>query len=481
MRKFQVMLAVVLTLTMMLAACGKGNSGGNNAPGNVDPTEKPTENTSTEAPAEDDIKSKKVSISIYYPTPDRVEDRALEDDKIKRFNEVYPNVEIIKSDWQYNPNEIGIKMGANEAPTLFNTYASEGKFLAEKGWAADITEIFNNYQFKDQMNPVLQDLFTVDGKVYGIAQRGYPTGVAVNKKMLDAKGVTIPAFDWTWEDMLNTAKAVSDPGAGISGIAPMGKGNEAGWNWTNFLFTAGGEIQSVDGGKVTATFNSEAGVKALDYYNKLKWEANAIPQDWALGWGDAVGAFAQGRTAMVIAGPDGPVDQGLNQGGMTPEDILVYPIPAYEKGGKHYGVLGGDFLVINPNATKDEQEIAFYYATFDYFSDKGLESLEKNIQARKTDNKYYVPAVLQYFKSDSEYGKKVIDLFNKYDNVYQYGQETLGLIDGKPESQYNTQDYYAQMTNVIQEVFSKQGVDMKAQLDLTAKYVQEKFYDTIKP
>ncbi|MCR2802322.1 ABC transporter substrate-binding protein [Paenibacillus soyae] len=480
MRKFSMMMALVMSLTLLLAACS-GNNGGNNAnkPGS-DPSAAPSNDVGA-PPAEEDITQKKVSISIYYPTPDRVEDRALEDDKIKRFNEVFPNVEVIKSDWQYNPNEIGIKMGANEAPTLFNTYASEGKFLAEKGWAADITELFNNYEFKDQMNPVLQDLFTVDGKVYGIAQRGYPTGVAVNKKMLDEKGIAIPPFDWTWEDMLNTAKAVSDPDAGISGIAPMGKGNEAGWNWTNFLFTAGGDIQSVDGGKVTATFNSDAGVKAMEYYNQLKWEANAIPLDWALGWGDAVSAFAQSRTAMVIAGPDGPVDQGLNQGGMSPDDILVYPIPAYEKGGKHYGVLGGDFLVINPNATKDEQEIAFRYATFDYFSDKGLESLEQNIQARKADNKFYVPAVLQYFKSDSEYGAKVTELFGKHDNVYQYGQETLGLIDGKPESQFNTQDYYGAMTNVIQEVFSKEGVDIKAQLDMTAKLVQEKFYDTIQP
>lgn len=478
MRKLSMMLAVILTFSLIIVACSN-NGGGNHTP--PPPSKEPTTPTTTDevATPTDDIKNKKVSISIYYPTPDRVEDRALEDDKIRRFNEVYPNVEVIKSDWQYNPNEIGIKMGANEAPTLFNTYASEGKFLAEKGWAADITQFFNNYEYKDQMNPVLQDLFTVNGKVYGIAQRGYPTGVAVNKKMLEDKGVAIPPFDWTWDDMLNAAKQASDPSNGISGIAPMGKGNEAGWNWTNFLFTAGGDIQEVVDGKVTAKFNSDAGVKALEYYNKLKWEADAIPQDWALGWGDAVGAFAQGRTAMVIAGPDGPVDQGLNQGGMSPEDILVYPIPAYEKGGKHYGVLGGDFLVINPNATPDEQEIAFYYATFDYFSDEGLVSLEKNIQDRKNENKYYVPAVLQYFKADAEYGKKVIELFNKYDNVYQYGQETLGLIDGKPESQYNTQDFYGAMTNVIQEVFSKQGADIPALLSGAENDMQTNFYNNI--
>ncbi|WP_123041597.1 ABC transporter substrate-binding protein [Cohnella candidum] len=481
MRKFTSIAACLMAFSLILAACGgkSDNTSSPSASQSSEPASSAPASTDSAAPS-DDISSKKITISIYYPTPDQVERRALEDDKIKRFNEKYPNVTIVKSDWQYNPNEIGIKMGANEAPTLFNTYATEGKFLAEKGWAADITDLFNNYEFKDQMNPILQNQFVIDGKVYGLAQQGYVTGTVVNKKMLTDKGVAVPSYDWTWDDMLNTAKAVADPGKGISGIAPMGKGNESGWNWTNFLFEAGGEIQNVADGKVTAAFNSDSGVKALQFYQKLKWEANSIPQDWALGWGDAVGAFAQGRTAMVIAGPDGPVDQALNQGGMKPEDVLVFPMPAAQAGGKHTGVLGGDFLVINPNASKDEQQMAFNYAVFDYFSDKGLESLEANIAARKKDNKYFVPPVIQYFKDDSEYGKKVRDVYAKHDNVYVYNADAINLLDGKPEAQYNTQDYYAAMTNIIQEVFSKKGSDPKKLLDDAAKTVQAKFYDTIK-
>ncbi|SFT06985.1 carbohydrate ABC transporter substrate-binding protein, CUT1 family [Paenibacillus sp. BC26] len=488
MRKVSFILASMFLMTGVLSACGSSNdnnTGENTGKTNNAASSNTSTNTNTAAntgdnTAAEETPAAKVTISIYYPTPDLVEKRALEDDKIKRFTEKYPNVEIVKSEWQYNPNEIGIKMGANEAPTLFNTYATEGKFLAERGWAADITELFNNYEFKDQMNPILQNQFIIGDKVYGIAQQGYVTGTVVNKKMLTDKGVAVPSFDWTWDDMLNTAKAVAEPKKGISGIAPMGKGNEAGWNWTNFLFEAGGEIQTVDGGKVTAAFNSEAGLKALEFYHKLAWEASAIPKDFALGWGDAVGAFAQGRTAMVIAGPDGPVDQGLNQGGMKPEDILVYPMPAAEKGGKHTGVLGGDFLVINPNASKEEQEMAFNYATFDYFSDKGLESVEESIKQRKTDNKFFIPPVIQYYNDNSEYGQKVKAVYDKYDNVYQYSPEIMSLLDGKPEAQFNTQDYYAAMTNVVQEVFSKKDVDMKAELDAAAKNMQEKFYNTIK-
>ncbi|WP_256760013.1 ABC transporter substrate-binding protein [Cohnella sp. WQ 127256] len=482
MRKISTVIACLLVFSLVLAACGSKNN--NNASPSASPksstaAESSTAPESSEAPPAVDLTQVKATISVYYPTPDQVEKRALEDDKIKRFNEVYPNVEVVKSDWQYNPNEIGIKMGANEAPTLFNTYATEGKFLAEKGWAADITELYNNYDKKDQLNPILLDQFNLGGKIFGIPQQGYVVGTVVNKKMLDDKGVAVPALDWTWDDVLNTAKAIADPAKGISGIAPMGKGNEAGWNWTNFLFEAGGEIQKVEGGKVIATFNSDAGLKAIEFYSKLK-EASVIPADWALGWGDAVGAFAQGRTAMVIAGPDGPLDQGLNQGGLKPEDLIVYPMPAATAGGKHTGVLGGDFLVINPNATPEEQQIAFQYAVFDYFSDKGLESTEANIQARKAENKYFVPPVIQYFKQDSEYGAKVKAVYDKYDNVYQYSNELMGLLDGKPEAQFNTQEYYAAMTNVIQEVFSKKGVDLKAQLDAAAKTVQEKFFDQIK-
>ncbi|EFM11199.1 extracellular solute-binding protein family 1 [Paenibacillus curdlanolyticus YK9] len=475
MRKLLTTIACLTLTGALLSACGSDTD-----KKTTEPTKEPTTDQGTTAKSpEDDLLSKKITISIYYPSKDKVEDRKLEDDKIRRFTEKYPNVTVEKSDWHYNVNEIGIKMASNEAPTFFNTFATEAKFLIQRGWAADITDLWNKYEFKDQINPTLQSQFIVDGKVFGVVQKGYSTSVMVNKKMLDDKGVAIPSYDWTWDDMVNTAKAVAEPAKGIAGIAPMGKGNEAGWNWTNFLFEAGGQIINTEGGKVTAAFNSDAGVKALQLYDKLRWEANAIPKDWALGWGDATGAFAQGRTAMVIAGAEGPLDQAMNQGGMKPENVLTFPMPAMEAGGKHYGVLGGDYLVINPNATKEEQEMAFRYITFDYFSNDWLTSIEKDIQARKAENKYYIPPQMNYFSADSEYGKKAQAIFDKYDNVYKYAAESNALLDGQPEAQYNTQEYYAEMTNVIQQVFSKKGIDPKTMLDAAAKTMQEKYFDKI--
>ncbi|MEK3735059.1 MULTISPECIES: ABC transporter substrate-binding protein [Paenibacillus] len=465
MRKYSMLLLSLMLLAAVLAACS-GNGATEDNPGG-------------EAAGPDDGSQSKITIKIHYPLPDQKEARAQEDDKIKRFTEMYPNVTIVKDDWQYNVNEIGIKMASNEAPTFYNTFATEAQMLVEHGWVADISELYNSWEYKDEMNSLLQSQFIVDGKVYGITQNGYVTSTVINKGLLDEKQIPLPDMDWTWDDMYNTAKGAADPKKGISGIAPMGKGNEAGWNWTNFLFEAGGEIQEIENGKYTAIFNSEAGVKALDFYKKLRWEANAIPQDWALGWSDAINAFQQGRTAMVIAGASDIIDSALNQGGLKPENVIAYPMPAYEKGGKHIGILGGNYLVINPNATKEEQEMAFRYITFDYFTDKGLEALEANIQERKSNGKYYVPAPLNYFSDDSEYAQKLNAIYDKYDNVYRYDERMLSLIDGKPEAQYGTQDYYGVMANVVQESFSKEGTDSKSQLDEAAKTVQTRFFDKI--
>jgi multiple sugar transport system substrate-binding protein len=468
-------LTIFLSLSIALVGCSKSTTpkpADSSAPATTAPA-----NASTPAPTADP--AKKITISVHFPAKDQKELTALEEDKVKRFTAKYPNVTITPDAWQYNPTEIGAKASGGQLPTFYQTYATEGKFLVEKGWAADITSLINSYEFAKQLNPSLLNQFKIGDKIYALPQDGYITGIGINKKLLDAKNVPIPSMDWTWADLLNTAKAANDPAKGIAGIAPMGKGNESGWNFTNFLFAAGGDIETVGAdGKVTAASDSAAGVKALDFYKSLSTEG-VIPKNWAtLGWGEAMSAFAQGKAAMVIGGVDGFPDQGLNQGGQKISDMLVYPIPATEAGGKHTGIWGGNFFVFNPKASKDELDMAFRYATFDYFQQDGIDSLEKNIQDRKKNNKFFVPKPLDYYDPASEYGQKVAAMYAKYDNVYQYSPEFNKLAVGKNEAQFNGQDFYAEMTKNVQAVFSKKDADTKALMASSAKAFQAKVDST---
>lgn len=65
----------------------------------------------------------------------------------------------------------------------------------------------------------LIDIYTVDGKLYGIPKDWDLTALWYNKKLFDEKGVEYPNENWTWDDMVEAARKLTDKEKGIYGIA----------------------------------------------------------------------------------------------------------------------------------------------------------------------------------------------------------------------------------------------------------------------
>ncbi|MFD2331625.1 ABC transporter substrate-binding protein [Cohnella sp. GCM10020058] len=452
----------LVSLTVVFAGCDT-NSG----------------NSSISAPGASESGAGPVEILIQAANPNNPTQIASFNDKLARYKAAYPNVTVNTTDWQYNPNEIGIKMASGQAPSVYAAFATDGNFLAGKGWIADLTNILKSYTHKDDFNPILTSAYTIGDKVYGIPDYGYVIGVTINKKLLADKGIALPSMDWTWDDFANIAKQVSDKAKGIAGIAVLGKGNEAGWGFTNFLYEAGGDVQAVADGKVTATFNGAAGKQALDFFKKLQWDDRAFPISWTLDWAGATGAFTQGRAAMVYVGPTDAVTAALNNGNWKVDDFAAYPMPAAQAGGQHVGILGGNSYVINANATAEQQQAAFDWITFDYFSDQGIKAQEALVKQQKDEGKFFVQGQLSYYRSDSDYAKKIDAIYAKYDNVWKYDPQFYHYAVGKPEAQYEAQAYYGAMTVAIQSVLSSKDADTQKLLDEAASKVQSENFDKV--
>jgi len=458
----------MMALALVATACG-GKNNGNADSSSAPPASSGSTASASAAPSSSAAPSNEpVTMTIQYPKPDNTESIALEDSKIKRYQEKYPNVTIKKNDWQYAPSEIGIKMAAHQAQALFNTFATEGKTLSEHQWAADLTPLMANYEHANDFNQKLLDPMTIDGKLYALPYDGYIMQVMINKKLFQDKNVPLPTADWTWDDFYNAAKATADPAKGIAGFAIMAKGNEGGWNWTNFLYQAGGEEEQVADGKVTSAFNSDAGVKAMTFLKKLRWDANALPQNWALNYTDTYNLFKQGRAAIVFGQK---IEDAVNTAGMKKDDLLVLPMPSMEKGGDHVGVMGGNYRVINPQESPAVQQAAFNYLTLDYFNQSGLDELKRVLEERKGKNQvYFWDPTSVYFNIDSEYGNQMKDIIAQYpDTVFSMDDQTVSTMKGHPEATYNAQDYYAAITTAMQAVLSDKNADPKALLDKAAK------------
>ncbi|MEK0316286.1 ABC transporter substrate-binding protein [Cohnella sp. 56] len=471
----------LITLMLVATACG-GNNGNANGSASPSASTGATASASGSAPASESAaptEAPKVTMTIQYPKPDNTESIALEDSKIKRFQEKYPNVTIKKNDWQYAPSEIGIKMAAHQAQSWFNTFATEGKTLSEHQWAADLTTLMANYEHANDFNQKLLEPMTIDGKLFALPNDGYIMNVMINKKLFESKNVPLPTSDWTWDDFYNAAKATADPAKGIAGFAIMAKGNEGGWNWTNFLYQAGGQAEAVADGKVSSAFNSDAGVKAMEFLKKLRWEANALPQNWALNYNETYNVFKQGRAAMVIGQK---IEDSVNQAGMKKDDLLVLPMPSMEKGGAHVGVMGGNYRVINPQESPEVQQAAFDYLTLDYFNQSGLDELKRILDERKSNNQvYFWDPTSVYFNIDSDYGNQMKDIISQYpDTVFSVDEQTVSTMSGQPEATYNAQDYYAAITTAMQAILSDKNADPKTELDKAAKKFDTEVLSKIK-
>lgn len=465
--------AISLAAILVLAACSGGGNGGV-ATSNPSPA-------SSATPEREGSQGQPVTLTVQYPKADNPISIENTDKGIAKFVDANPHVTIKKNDWQYSPNEIGIKMAARQAPSFFSTFATEGKTLVEHGWAADLTAYMAEYERADEFNQTLSGVFTFNEKLYGIPLNAYITGIIINKRLFEEKNVPLPSLDWTWDDLYEAAEAIADPAKGVAGFAIMAKGNEGGWNWTNLLYQAGGVAQESVDGKVVSAFHSEAGVKAMEYLKKLRWEAGAMPQNWALNYGDTYNLFKQGRAAIVF-GNNGNIEDAVNNGGMNMEDLLLMPMPAMEKGGEQVGVMGGNYMIVNPQESVDVQRTAFRYVTWNLFSDEYIEENRSDLEARKANGQIRVPNVAEYWNPGSAFDAKVQALYDEYpDTVYRIDPKVVDLTQGKPEPTYAAQDFYAAITNVMQEVFTNENADVRVLLEQSAADFDRDFLSKITP
>lgn len=419
-----------------------------------------------------------IEITVQIATSDKPVEVASLQKRIARFQQKFPDVLVKTDSWQYSPDLVGIRLATNQIATEYNTYASEGWVLLERRWMSDMTDLLSRWPHRGDLNPKLMKPFTVNGLYNAVPEQGYLMTVTLNKRLFEQKGVPLPPLDWTWDDLLDAAVKVNDPSRGIAGFVPMTKGNEAGWNWVSFLYAAGGDVAVKSDAGVKAAFNSEAGLKALEFYQKLK-NAKVLPTNWVLGYQDAFNLFSLGRGAMIMAGSGDVVDYAVNQGRLKAEDLVVYPMPAVVRGGKHLGVFGGNYHVISPYATKEQREWAFKFLTDEFFTDEGLAAIEQEIQDRKQLGQTYVPRLMNYWKPGSEYDGKVKSILKQHDNVYQFDPELLKLLDGKEEPPYEAQTCYAEMANMIQDVLTSKTADLPGRLDLAAEKLQHNVFDKL--
>ena len=418
--------------------------------------------------AQNSGKKVELKVRIDLDTPDN---KAIRDgvfEKIKRFEAANPNIHVTAVPFDSTDRQTAfIQIAAKTAPDYFPIGATEGALFAQRKWVAPIDEYLKTWPLASWYTADAFNPYKIGGKIYGLPDNVYVKHIIYNKKMFREKGVPEPTLDWTWQDFASAAQKLSDPAKGVAGFAAMTRNTEGGWAFSDLVFQAGGELEKVEpNGKATAVFDSPEAIKAGQFLKDLKWKYNALPDNWSLGWGDVYNVFGAQKAAMVYDADNGR-SVAINGGQLDPKDVGVAIMPKGDgPKGRHAGVTGGTFWVINGLTTDPAVRLAAWkWIIFERWDEGNLSAVKDEIQQARDNKQFRTRFTLRPLKPDVPFMAQERALMKANDDAaiiwgddaFLKALSTTGHLEPAVEAQTLYGRYLAPM---IQTIMSDKDTDV---------------------
>ncbi len=264
---------------------------------------------------------------------------------INKFNEEHPNVEVKVTISPYGEywTKLKTSLGGGSGPDVFwmngpnfyqysttNLIKDLDPFIqADKSYSTE-----NYYQ-------TLLDLYSYDGKLYAAPYFFDSVGMFYNKELFDKAGVAYPDETWTWNDLEEKGKLLSNSDEGVYGYAAHTVISQEGYY--NIIHQAGGYIISDD--KTKSGYNLPETKEAFHFLQKLidegvspstKTQIETKPRDM----------FISGKIAMLpaVSTNSGMLHEALG------DKLGVAPLP---KGKQAASIIHGIAWAMN-GKTKNE-------------------------------------------------------------------------------------------------------------------------------
>lgn len=395
-----------MAAAVTVSACGSSNNAENaasttnaNEPVATNATEPAATNDTTQTEPAQTAPEVDVEITVWdKPHADDL-DKAFKESQFAVFEAKYPHIKVkhVEQTKEKEREQFMTAVAGGEQPDAYlNPYPDMESYIAQ-GIPADITDLWNSFEDKASYLPSSLNAATVDGKIYGVPNSMYVTGLMYNKQMFADAGIDPAAALKDWDSFGAAAQKLTNPGKGTYGYAILGM-DWADWFFEYYVWQAGGDLtEKAADGTAKPAFTSDAVVKALQYYKDLKFKYQATQKNVVQSLDDNQKDFYTGHAASMIAGSDW--FGGLVSKGMDLNNIGFSALPAGPSGISPSQV-GGNYWILNPKASPEKQKAAFTYAT--YFTSK--EYLEATLQFAKENGIF--PNLL-YVRSDLDLSKYI--------------------------------------------------------------------------
>lgn len=407
-------LAIVLTVCMtvgLIAGCGSKPA---------EPAAETKAETKQPAAAADNTEKEPVELTLWVTSRNK-DDWSTEVEN--QFLAEHPWITLNKVVKEGDPgNEFYQGVAAGNAPDLV-----ESSFTMMNSYmAAGILEPLNvyteNWEEWENFTKEYVDMFTKDGKIYGIPATVAPMLFGYNKALLADAGVTEPPK--TWDEAIEVAKKVNDPSNQITGYATLAA-EWTEWFFQYYVWQAGGDLTKENAdGTAELTFTDPAVIEAAKFYQRLRSEG-VLQSDLTLKFADLVTNFGLGKIGMMPFAGDWVSEAIAN--GIDPDDIGLC-LPPAGPSGEQATAIAGTCYVINAKTDQAKKDAAWEYISY-YTGKEYLSSYFENLSTKGAPNPVIIPrddmSVTDFYEFPEEY-KEVLEKAKTVGRLEFYGKADFG-------------------------------------------------------
>ncbi|MCA9918151.1 MAG: sugar ABC transporter substrate-binding protein [Anaerolineales bacterium] len=227
-------------------------------------------------------------------------------DLVAAFHEAHPEILVevthIPSGSEYR-NRLATEFAAGSPPdvTLMNyrrysAFAANGLLEPLGPYLAESTLIQ-----PEDFYPIAIDAFTWDGVITCIPQNISSLVVYYNQAMFDAAGLAYPTDDWTWDDFVKTAVALTQDFDNDGTVDQYGLGVEPIlYRLAPFVWQNGGVIVNSADSPTRLTLTRPPSQAALQWFVDLRQVYGVVPSRIEEAAQDSESRFVGGTTAMFL-------------------------------------------------------------------------------------------------------------------------------------------------------------------------------------
>ncbi|WP_037863212.1 ABC transporter substrate-binding protein [Streptomyces sp. NRRL S-340] len=399
----------------------------------------------------------RITVNCEPPKSART-DRKFFDEDVASFEKQHPDIDVVTHDAFpcEDPKTFDAKLAGGQMEDVFYTYFTDVKHVVSTGQAADLTPYVKELKSYGTLQKQLRDIYTVDGKIYGIPRTGYSMGLIYNRKLFQKAGLDPDKPPTTWEEVRADARRIAALGGGTVGYADYSAQNQGGWHFTAELYSQGGDVVSADGKK--ANVDTPEGRAVLQNLHDMRWSDDSMGSKQLLVINDAQQMMGSGKLGMYLSAPDN-IPILVKEKGGNYKDLALAPMP----GGKGT-LVGGDGYMFNKKDTPAQIRAGLKWLDH-MFLTPGKGFLGDYARAKKNDAPVGLPEP-RLFTGAADATDQQVKKANANVPVENYrsfleGNQNLRLKVEPP----NAQQIYSVLDGVVSAVLTKKDADVDQLLE----------------